>query len=172
MNTKILIKRANINAHANWDIVEDYIENKLISNKNYIFVTFCEMYFYSDKDGKALKQDWVGIIHDPEDTHLYYENRSIINNTNFKQSLPYCKGLFCMSHNLKEWIIQKIKPDFFVDVLYHPISNKNLIEFQIEEYKKNQWATLSTAGKRLKKNKASNTNTDVSHLLQGVCLLD
>ena len=58
------------------------------------------------------------------------------NNANFKQSLSYCKGLFCMSHNLKKWIIQKIKPNFFVDVLYHPVSNKNLIEFQIEEYKK------------------------------------
>ena len=94
------------------------------------------MYFY--KGGKSLKQDWVGIIHDPEDTQLYYRDKNIINNANFKQSLPYCKGLFCMSHNLKKWIIQEIKPNFFVDVLYHPISNKNLIEFQIEEYKKNK----------------------------------
>ena len=47
-----------------------------------------------------------------------------------------------------------------------------IMSANIEEYKKNQWTTLSTAGKRLKKNKASNTNTDVSHLLQGVCLLD
>ena len=41
-----------------------------------------------------------------------------------------------------------------------------------EEYKKNQWATLSTGGKRLKKNKVINTSNDVNHLLQGVCLLD
>ena len=136
MKTNVSIIKADIGAHNNWRIIEDYMDNKLISNKNIIFVTFCEMYFY--KGGKSLKQDWVGIIHDPEDTQLYYIDRSIINNDNFKQSLPYCKGLFCMSHNLKKWIMQEIKPNFFVDVLYHPISNKNLIEFQIEEYKKNK----------------------------------
>jgi hypothetical protein len=136
MKTDVSIIKADIGAHNNWRIIEDYMDNKLISNKNIIFVTFCEMYFY--KGGKSLKQDWVGIIHDPEDTQLYYIDRSIINNDNFKQSLPYCKGLFCMSHNLKKWIIQEIKPNFFVDVLYHPISNKNLIEFQIEEYEKNK----------------------------------
>lgn len=134
MKTDVSIIKADIGAHNNWRIIEDYMDNKLISNKNVIFVTFCEMYFY--KGGKSLKQDWIGIIHDPEDTQLYYIDRSIINNENFKQSLPYCKGLFCMSHNLKKWIMQEIKPNFFVDVLYHPISNKNLIEFQIEEYKK------------------------------------
>jgi len=136
MKTNVSIIKADIGAHNNWRIIEDYIENKLISNKNIIFITFCEMYFY--KGGKSLKQDWVGIIHDPEDTQLYYRNKNIINNNNFKQSLPYCKGLFCMSHNLKKWIIQEIKSNLFVDVLYHPISNKNLIEFQIEEYKKNK----------------------------------
>ena len=136
MKTNVSIIKADIGAHNNWRIIEDYMDNKLISNKNIIFVTFCEMYFY--KGGKSLKQDWVGIIHDPEDTQLYYIDRSIINNDNFKQSLPYCKGLFCMSHSLEKWIIKEIKPNFFVDVLYHPISNKNLIEFQIEEYKKNK----------------------------------
>tara|TARA_B110001469_G_C9608913_1_gene302846 strand:+ start:386 stop:1285 length:900 start_codon:yes stop_codon:yes gene_type:complete len=136
MNTNVSIIKVDIGTHNNWRIIEDYMENKLISNKNIIFITFCEMYFY--KGGKSLKQDWVGIIHDPEDAQLYYKNKNIINNTNFKQSLPYCKGLFSMSHNLKKWIIQKIKPSFFVSVLHHPISNKNLMEFQMEEYKKNK----------------------------------
>lgn len=136
MKSIISIKKANIGAHNNWKIIENFIENKLISKNNLIFITFCEMYFY--KGGKSLKQDWVGIIHDPEDTQLYYKHKNIVNNINFKQSLPYCKGLFCMSYSLKKWIIQEIKPNFFVDVLYHPISNKNLKEFQIEEYKKNK----------------------------------
>lgn len=136
MKTDVSIIKAFIGTHNNWRIIEDYIENKLISNKKIIFITFCEMYFY--KGGKSIKNDWVGIIHDPEDSQLYYKKKNITKKRNFKKSLPYCKGLFCMSPNLKKWIIQEIKPNFFVDVLYHPISTKNLIEFQIEEYKKNK----------------------------------
>ena len=43
-----------------------------------------------------------------------------------------------MSNNLKKWIINEIKPDFFVEVLYHPISIKKLEEFKIDEYKKDK----------------------------------
>ena len=136
MNKNVSIIKANIKAHNNWRIIENYIENKLISNKNLIFITFCEMYFY--KGGKSIKKDWVGIIHDPEDTQLYYKGKNIINNINFKKSLPYCKGLFCMSYNLKRWITKKIEPKFFTEVLYHPLSNKNLKEFEIKKYKKNK----------------------------------
>ena len=136
MNTNVSIIKADIGAHNNWRIIENQIENKLICNEKLIFITFCEMYFY--KGGKTLNTNWVGIIHDPENTDNFYSNKNILKNAKFKHSLPYCKGLFCMSHNLKKWIIQKIKPNFFVDVLYHPVSNKNLIEFQIEEYKKNK----------------------------------
>ena len=131
---KVLIIKANISAHNNWRIIENFIENKLFSNKNLILITFCEMYFY--KGGKPINKNWVGIIHDPEDTYLYYKKKNIINNNNFKKSLPFCKGLFCMSHNLKKWIIKKIKPNFFIEVLYHPLSNKNLEEFDIDKYKK------------------------------------
>ena len=44
-----------------------------------------------------------------------------------------------------------------------------IMSANMEEYEKNQWTTLSSGGKRLKKNKVI---SDVSHLLQGVCLLD
>ena len=136
MNLNLSIIKADIEAHNNWRIIENYLENKLISNKNLILITFCEMYFY--KGGRSLKKDWVGIIHDPENTHLYYPNKNILKNKQFIESLPNCKGLFCMSNNLKNWVNQEIKPKFFLDVLYHPISNKNLQEFDIEEYKKNR----------------------------------
>lgn len=137
MNNNVLLKKASIKTHNNWSVVENNIKNKLISKKKIIFMTFCEMYFY--KGGKPLKEDWIGIIHDPEDTNVYYKGRSIINNKNFKKSIPYCKGLFCMSHSLKDWIIKKTNlPAHTINILHHPISDKNLKEFQIEEYKKNK----------------------------------
>lgn len=128
----VSIINADILTHNNWRIIENKLVNKLFSKKKLIFITFCEMYFY--KGGKALQQDWVGIIHDPENTHLYYDKKNITRNIFFVRSLPYCKGLFCMSNNLKNWIIKEIKPKFFTDVLYHPLSSKKLEEFQMEKY--------------------------------------
>jgi superfamily II DNA or RNA helicase len=43
-----------------------------------------------------------------------------------------------------------------------------ILSANLEDYEKNQWATLSSGGKRLKKNKVA---SDVNHLLQGVCLI-
>ena len=136
MNENISILKCNIVAHNNWRIIEDNLEGRLFSKKKLIFITFCEMYFY--KGGKSLTQDWVGIIHDPENTHLYYKNKNITKHKKFKESLKYCKGLFCMSNNLKKWLNEEIKPDFFIDVLYHPLSSKNLEEFKMEKYINNK----------------------------------
>jgi len=43
-----------------------------------------------------------------------------------------------MSEELKEWVCYSLTTNFngFIDVLYHPISSKNLKEFNINEYKK------------------------------------
>lgn len=136
MTNNINFINAKINSHNNWNIVENNIKNKIICNKKITFITFCEMYFY--KGGKTINSNWVGIIHDPEDTNNYYENKNLLKNKNFLKSLSHCKGLFCMSTNLKNWIINNIKPNFFVKVLYHPLSQKNLKEFDMQLYKNNK----------------------------------
>jgi hypothetical protein len=127
---------ANIGTHENWYVIEKYIEDRLFSKLPLKFISFCEMYFY--KKGEVMETDWVGIIHDPHDTIKYYPSRSIIKNEKFIKSLPYCRGLFCMSNELQDWINVNLKPTFFVSVLYHPISNKDLKEFDIEKYKKDK----------------------------------
>ena len=38
----------------------------------------------------------------------------------------------------KKWLIETLNPDFFVEVLYHPLSSKNLKEFSIETYLKDK----------------------------------
>lgn len=147
MTNNVSIIKAQINAHDNWSKIEDCISTNISSNSNITFITFCEMYFY--KGGKIITNNWVGIMHDPEDTFLYYENKNLLENDTFKKSLPYCKGLFCMSNNLKNWVVEHLKPDFFVDTLYHPLSNKNLLEFDIKEYNKNK--TIIQIGNWLRK---------------------
>jgi hypothetical protein len=158
MTNNISIIKSDINNHDNWRKIEDFISTKIISNSDITFITFCEMYFY--KDGKKITNNWVGIIHDPEDTSQYYSNRNLLKNDTFNQSLPYCKGLFCMSHNVKKWVIEQLKPNFFVDTLYHPLSSKNLLEFDIKEYNKNK--TIIQIGNWLRRTYSIyKLNTDV-----------
>lgn len=146
MDSELKIIKADIVSQKNWETIEKYMEENLIVNKNLTFVTFCEMYF---KKNKTIENDWVGIIHDPEDTETFFPKRNILKNKNFIKSLPYCKGLFCMSNNLKKNLIKEINPDFFVEVLYHPMPNKNLEEFKIDEYKKDK--TIIQIGNWLRK---------------------
>lgn len=133
MKNNINFIKAKINSHNNWEIIENSIKNSIMCNKKITFISFCEMYFY--KGGKSINNNWVGIIHDPEDTNKYYGNKNLFKNENFLKSLLYCKGLFCMSINLKKFIINTLKPNFFVELLYHPISQKNLKEFDMKLYK-------------------------------------
>ena len=67
------IIRANIVSQKNWETIENYMEENLVINENLIFVTFCEMFFY--KKRKSIKNEWVGIIHDPEDTQKYHHKK-------------------------------------------------------------------------------------------------
>lgn len=134
--SNIDFKRGKIGAHNNWKIIEDTLIKNLKSNKKITFVSFCEMYFY--KGGKDILSDWYGIIHDPEDSFNYYSNKNILNHSAFKKSLPYCKGLFCMSKKLSKWIMNILKPNFFVETIYHPLSSKNLLQWKFEKFNLNK----------------------------------
>jgi len=136
MNSNVNIIKASINSQKNWERIENIMIEKLVCKKQIKFITFCEMYFY--KNGGPIETNWVGIIHDPPKTLKYYSNKNLLKHENFVKSLPYCKGLFCMSHELKTWVKKILKPSFFVSVLFHPVPNKTLDEFNFEEFKKNR----------------------------------
>ena len=91
------------------------------------------MYFY--KGGKVLTSNWVGIVHDPENTHDYYKQRNLYKNEVFLKSLPFCKGLFCMSKGLIEHTKNVLKPMFFVDFLYHPVPSVKTNNWNMEKWK-------------------------------------
>ena len=133
MSSNIDFVFADIGAHNNWRIIEKITVSTFTLTR--IKFTFCEMYFY--KGESQINEDWVGILHDPEDTEKYYPEKNRLKHHVFRNSLSKCKGLFCMSDNLKEWVI-RTKPKFFVNTLYHPLSNKNLMSFQYSLYEKNR----------------------------------
>lgn len=128
---KVNIIKADIQSQQNWREIENYLEHKIQSNIPLLFITFVEMYV---KSQTILKSDWVGIIHDPPNTHDFHNNRNILKNPYFINSLPYCRGLFCMSKTLKTWLEESLKPDFFVKVIYHPISAKSLEIWDVNKY--------------------------------------
>ena len=80
----------------------------------------------------------MGILHDPEDTSKFHKYKNLFGNKNFLKSLETCMGLFCMSESLKEYVLDELKPTFFVEFIYHPISTKDLYFFDFKKYYFNQ----------------------------------
>lgn len=56
-----------------------------------------------------LKQPWVAVFHHTPNTE-YSENNlvNMFNRPEFKESLPYCKGIIALSSYVQDWIISKI----------------------------------------------------------------
>lgn len=132
----ITFVKSHIGQHNNWATAEASLIAKLESEKPITFVSFCENYIYNFN--KPITSDWIGIIHDPHDTHKFYKDKNFIKNAHFVASLPHCKGLYCMSNQLKECVEKELKPSFFVDILYHPISPKSLVEWNYDKFNKSR----------------------------------
>ena len=135
-SSNVNIIKASIKTQNNWELIENFMVDKLKCSQNIEIITFCEMYFY--KKGKPIENPWIGIVHDPPQTSKYYLNKNLLSNTNFIESIPYCRGLFCMSNELKSWLKNELNPSFFLSVLFHPIPRKNLNEFDFKKFEQNK----------------------------------
>ncbi len=113
-----------------WSMVEKVFKKY---DKEPLFITFveAEYNFRIAKNSHEINEDWVGIIHDPLNTHRYYMNhgkfRNHLNGKGFRKSLNRCQGLFFLTQTecnkwkvaLNEIGLSRIECDF----LYHPIQN-------------------------------------------------
>lgn len=131
--TNVVVERSYIDCQDNWSKVEDYFAKHLTCQANITFVGFCEMHFYK-KSSSILWSDWVGIIHDPWNTDTFFEGRNLLQNSRFLDSLWCCRGLFCMSSSVKDWVMRVLNPKFFVEVIYHPLSKKQLRFWNKDKY--------------------------------------
>lgn len=144
----------NIGAHNRWRYVENQMKKELLGFRDDVsFITFAEMYFY--KGGKQMNKKWVGIIHDPPETHKYDKSKNIFNNSRFKKSLKCCLHLFTMGDISSEWVrtmLRKNNVDIEVTTLRHPLPNiSSVTSFDFEKYKYNKNKNIVQIGNWLRK---------------------
>ena len=147
---------SNIKEHNNWSYIEKYLFdklNKICFSQKLIFIPFVDI-FILDKitllSNNNENVNWVGILHNPVLTEIYPENDIFIKKK-FLNYLDYCKGLFVMSTELKEYIIKKFNPPFFVEVIYHPLPYINVNEWKYESFIKNENKKIIQVGNWLRK---------------------
>lgn len=113
-----------------WSEIEKTFDNY---DGDSTLVTFVEAEydFNIAKSSSEIEGEWIGIIHDPIDTHKYYKNhgkcRNHLKGTGFRKSLQRCKGLFFLTKTeCEKWKIalgelgyNHIKCDYGL----HPIQN-------------------------------------------------
>ena len=113
-----------------WSDIETIFNNY---DSEITFVPFVESeYNFSiGRSPHEIEGEWVGIMHDPLDTHKYYKNHGRLRNhlkgRGFRKSLERCRGLFFLSKaECDKWRMAldglglgHIKCDF----LLHPIQN-------------------------------------------------
>jgi glycosyl transferase family 25 len=113
----------------------DYIENVLFIpfldiffNDNYGFANHnCNQEKKMGNETSQILDKWVGIIY----------NKDFLQNKDFVHSLKNCIGLFCMSEQIKECIIKKFNPIFFVETILYPMSNEILKNWNFDDYVNN-----------------------------------
>ncbi|OYV86755.1 MAG: hypothetical protein B7Z73_11205 [Planctomycetia bacterium 21-64-5] len=68
------------------------------------------------------REPWIGVMHNPPGVPRWhdYENspQAILARDSFRQSLPYCRGLFTLSEYLCRWLVQRVNVP--VSALIHP----------------------------------------------------
>lgn len=153
---KIEVIFSNIKEHNNWLHIEKYLHERLQSltfNQKIIFIPFVDIFILdkitlSTKNSSNLK--WIGILHNPILSDIYPENNIFIKNS-FLNYLNSCAGLFVMSEELKEYIINKFNPLFFVEVIKHPLPYINLSEWNLNLYIQNNNKKIIQVGNWLRK---------------------
>ena len=134
------------------NVIKD--ETKESSMKTKTFIDSCEKYFIWDKM-QVIKEPWIGIIHITHNVPSYFNTQLHINilfdNLNFKNSLRFCKGLFCLSNYQKKWIQENVKYSLpNIITLYHPVSELSKY-FDFNQFKTFDMFPLILLGQQLRK---------------------
>jgi Glycosyl transferase family 2 len=112
-----------------------------------MFVPFIERYFvWGNKNGEArskhprpLESDWVGIIHVPFDSPSWFakdqQPELVFETKLWKQSLSSCRGLICLSEDLKS-DLNTYYPNLPTLALKHP-TEQQVKPFEFDAYERN-----------------------------------
>ena len=110
------------NHRSGWAYAIRGLENDSIPGGIYLD-TFIERTFSWSPEGiKPIKKPWIGIIHVPPNVPKWFQyeqsNDFIFQLQEWKDSLPYCRGLFTLSEYHKKVLEKKF--DFPIVNIFHP----------------------------------------------------
>lgn len=101
---------------------------------------------------KPHEQSWIGFVHNPPNIPKWFKNeqslQSIFQKEEWKKSMKHCKGLFCLSEYLKEWLVKRVNVP--VEVLIHPTETPE-IKFDINKFLLNKDKKIIQIGFWLRK---------------------
>jgi hypothetical protein len=115
-------------------------------NGKITFIPFIERYFvWGSDDGEAaslsprpIESDWIGVLHVPFDAPKWFEYsvspESIFATELWRKSLPHCRGIICLSHDL-ERDLKVWYPQIETMVAKHP-TELNVTPFDWDLYRK------------------------------------
>ena len=106
-----------------WKNIMETLKSKF--NTELLIIDNIENYFLVDKM-LSLNKPWFGFIHQPLNIPKllkknYLQIETLLNNSNFIESLDYCKGIISFSYNISKELSLELK-NTNIYYFYHPIS--------------------------------------------------
>ena len=129
-----------------WQYVYDNIKYLHNENSPVLFDLYIDRTFHWNNDiNEALgiipyKQNWIGVVHHTFDTSFSDFNCvNLLNNKNFIDSLPLCKGIIVLSNYLKTQFEIEFKKLGINVPIYHCIhpTELNVASFDLHKFYKN-----------------------------------
>ena len=131
----------------------------LHSDNGVIFESFVEKKFvYGTDCGDAKNkpspyiEPWVGVVHCPPNSPGWFQSelspRNFFQTPLWKESIEYCKGLFCLTENMRHWLQKEV--DCRVESLIHPTETPEL-KFSMDAFLANPDPKVVQVGHWLRK---------------------
>lgn len=103
---------------------------------------------------QPYENPWIGFVHVPPNVPIWFQgeqsNQRIFSRKACRHSLRSCKGLFVMTNYHRQRLTRMLRPDFPIDVLYHPTEFPD-VAFEFERYLANPCKRLVQVGWWLRK---------------------
>lgn len=119
------------NLRGGWNWVIDGVKNELHSDNGTLFFKAVEDIV---NEGRPIKEPWVGFLHQvPKHNDKNFPDlERLLKNDTWKESVPYCQGIYVLSSYLKDYLIEKNIP-VPVNMVYYPFDD-NCKKFSLTRF--------------------------------------
>ncbi|XP_064607078.1 uncharacterized protein LOC135471691 [Liolophura sinensis] len=107
-----------------WTHTVGLIKQNLCCDDGLLFITSAED--LATEEAKVISEPWVGMVHQvPKNNYEWFPDlKRMVVDTTFRQSLMQCKGLFCLSSVVSDFLREHL-PDVPVTRLLYPYTPTN-----------------------------------------------